>query len=181
MAIQLPTKPIRAAVKAMLVSLGVDGLSPSEISDHDIRRASKAAKRVIELLEELTESIEKFERDFTTAEAKSPRKQLAIAIANVLPSDPKDPNEVVDKVSKLIHEKLSKLNCGSQPAKSAKKSVSKTALDQRDAAGRIPETAGTTDAQRDDGRAAAAGAARPPRRRQKMIDPLVAELKAHHD
>lgn len=177
MPIQLPTKPIRAAVDAALASLGVNGLSPSDIPDHDIRRASKAAKRVIELLEKLTESIEKFERDFTTAEAKSPRKQLAIAIADVLPSDPKDPNEVVDKVSKLIHEKLSKQKRGSQP----EKSVSETALEQRDAAGRIPETAHTAGAQRDGGRAAAAGAARPPRRRQKMIDPLVAEMQRQDD
>jgi hypothetical protein len=181
MPIHLPTKAIRTAVEASLASLGADGLSPSEIPEHDIRRASKAAKRVIELLEELAEAVEKFERDFATAEAKTPRKQLANAIANVLPRDPKDPNEVVDKVSKLIHEKLSKLNCGSQPANSAKKSISKTALDQRDAAGRIPETEGTTGTQRDGGRAAAASAARSPRRRQKPIDPIVAELKAHHD
>lgn len=177
MPIQLPTKPIRATVKAMLASLAVDGLSPSEISDHDIRRASKAAKRVIELLEELAEAIEKFERDFTTAEAKTPKKKLLADIEKAIQSDPKKFERVAKVLEDVIRGNACEQNGESRPEKSA----SKTAAGERDATVRISETAGTTGAQRDGGRAAAAGAARPPRRRQKPIDPLVAELKSHHD
>lgn len=181
MPIQLPTKPVRTAVKTMLASLGVNGLSPSDIPDHDIRRASKAAKRVIELLEELAEAIEKFEQDFTTAEAKTPKKKLLAEIEKAIQSDPENLERVAKVLDDVIRGNVCEQDKENRPEKSAKKSVSKTAGVLSDAASRTPETAGTTDAQRADGRAAAAGAARPPRRRQKPIDPLVAELKSHHD
>jgi hypothetical protein len=181
MPIQLPTKPIRAAVDAALASLGVNGLSPSDIPDHDIRRASKAAKRVIELLEELAEAIEKFERDFTTAAAKTPTKKLLANIEKAIRSDPENFERVAKALDDVIRGNVCERNGENRPEKLAKKSVSKAAVAQSDAAARISDTAGTTDAQRDGGRAAAAGAARPPRRREKMIDPLVAELKSHHD
>ncbi len=177
MPIQLPTKPIRAAVKAMLVSLGVDGLSPSEISDHDIRRASKAAKRVIELLEELTESIEKFEQDFTTAEAKTPKKKLLADIEKAIQSDPENLEKVAKALDDVIRGNVCEQNGENRPEKSAKKSVSKAAVGQSDAAARIPDTADTVDAQRGDGRVSAIHAARAPRRRQKPIDPLVAAMR----
>jgi tyrosyl-tRNA synthetase len=177
MPIHLPTKAIRTAVEASLASLGVNGLSPCDIPDHHIRRASKAAKRVIEQLEELTKAIEKFEQNFATAEAKTPKKKLLADIEKAIQSDPENLEKVARALDDVIRGDMSEQIHESRPEKSA----SKTALDQRDAAGRIPDTAGTTDARRDGGRAAAAGAARPPRRRHKMIDPLVAAMRQSND
>lgn len=177
MPIQLPTKPIRVAVKAMLASLGVDGLSPSEISDHDIRRASKAAKRVIERLDELTESIEKFEQDFATAETKTPKKKLLAEIEKAIQSDPENLEKVEKALDGVIRRDSRKQADEIRPGKSAKKYVLKAAANQSDTAARIPDTTDTTDAQRSDGRASAVNVARAPRRRQKPIDPLVAAMR----
>jgi tyrosyl-tRNA synthetase len=166
MAIQLPAKPIHAAVKAMLASLGVDGVSPNDISDHDIRRASKAAKRVIELLEELAEAVEKFERDFTTAEAKTPKKKLLAEIEKAIHSDPENFEKVVKALDDVIRGNLRERTHESRPEKAAR---------------RIPDTADNAAAVSGGGRAAAAGAARPPRRRQKPIDPIVAAMRQSDD
>ncbi len=181
MLIQLPSKPIRAAVDAALASLGVNGLSPSDIPDHDIRRASKTAKRVIELLEELTEAIEKFERDFTTAEANTPKKKLLANIEKAIQSDPENLEKVAKALDDVIRGNLREQPHERRPEKSARKSVSKAAEGQSDAGTRIPDTADTADAQRGDGRAAAAGAARALRRRQKPIDPLIAAMRQSDD
>lgn len=176
--IAIPSKQIMTALAATLLSIDLDlATDPETVVDADRRRALKSAKRAQISLQDLVENIEKFERDFTTAEAKTPKKKLLADIEKAIQSDPENLEKVARALDDVIRGNACEQNGESQPEKSA----SKTAGVLSDAASRIPETAGTNRAQRDGGRAAAAGAARSPRRRQKPIDPLVAELKSHHD
>lgn len=176
--IAIPSKQITAALVAALLSIDLDlATDPETVADANRRRALKSAVRVQIGLQNLVDNIEKFEQDFTTAEAKTPKKKLLADIEKAIQSDPKNLEKVARALDEVIRGNMSEQIHESRPEKSA----SKTAGVQSDAVSRIPETAGTTDAQRDGGQAAAAGAARPPRRRQKPIDPIVAEMQRQDD
>ncbi|MBN9499294.1 MAG: hypothetical protein J0H39_21270 [Alphaproteobacteria bacterium] len=176
--IAIPSKQIMTALAATLLSIDLDlATDPETVVDADRRRALKSAKRAQISLQDLVENIEKFEQDFTTAEAKTPKKKLLAEIEKAIQSDPKNLEKVTRALDDVIRGNMSEQIHESRPEKSAKKSVSKAAVAQSDAAARIPDTADTVDAQRGDGRASAIHAARAPRRRQKPIDPLVAAMR----
>lgn len=176
--IAIPSKQIMTALAATLQSIDLDlATDPETVVDADRRRALKSAKRAQISLQDLVENIEKFEHDFTRAEAKTPKKKLLADIEKAIQSDPENFEKVAKALDDVIRGNVSEKIHESRPEKSA----SKIAGVQSDAAGRTPDTADNAAAVSGGGRAAAAGAARPPRRRQKPIDPIVAELKSHQD
>lgn len=176
--IAIPSKPIMTALAAALGSIDLDlETAPDAVVDADRRRVLKSAKRVQISLQDLIENIEKFEQDFTTAEAKTPKKKLLAEIEKAIRSDPRNLEKVAKALDDVIRGNLREQPDERRPGKSARKSVSKATVGQSDAAARIPDTADTVDAQRGDGRASAIHAARAPRRRQKPIDPLVAAMR----
>lgn len=180
--IAISSKPIMVALAAALRSIDLNlATDPETVTDADRRRALKSAKRAEISLQDLVENIEKFEQDFTTAEAKTPKKKLLAEIERVIQSDPENFDKIAKAVIDVARRDTSEQVDQDRPRNSVEESTSQTSAEPIQATSHPRNAADTAAGQRENGRNFAVNVVRAPRRRQKPIDPIVAERQRQND